>query len=276
MAPPLMSADDVLGLPRPEPDIRLDYGDDPLQFGELRLPRQGAPHPVAIVIHGGCWRSRYGVGHVASFSDALTSEGIATWSVEYRRVGDPGGGWPGTFLDVASAADHLRSLASEHSLDLGRVLAVGHSAGGQLALWLAARWKLPVESEIRGGSDPIPLKGVVSLAGVDDLKRAVSEGVCGGMAAELLGGGPDECPARYREASPAELLPLEVPLRLLNGALDSVVPVAFGRDFERRSRSLRDDVKLTVVEEAGHFELIAPSTKAFRLVQEEILTLVSS
>lgn len=273
---PLKSVDEFLGLPNPAPDFRLAYGDDPLQFGELRLPRSRAPHPVAIVLHGGCWRSRYDITHIGSFSEALTREGIATWTLEYRRVGHPGGGWPGTFLDVARGVDHLGAVACEHSLDLERVLAVGHSAGGHLALWLAARWKLPLESEIRGGAHPLRLQGVVSLAGVDDLRRALGVGVCDDMASQLLGGGPEEWPERYREASPIELLPIGTPLRLLNGVLDPIVPVAFGRDFERRSRAAGDDAKLTVLEEAGHFELIAPSTGAFRSVLEAIVELFSS
>ncbi len=275
MSPRLMSVDDILALPCPDPDFRLAYGDDPLQFGDLRLPRSPAPHPVAIVIHGGCWRSRYDITHIGSFSEALTREGIATWTLEYRRVGDSGGGWPGTFLDVARGTDHLRALAREHPLDLSRVVAVGHSAGGQLALWLAARWKLPTKSEIRGGGNPLALKGVVSLAGVDDLRRALDAGVCDDMAAALLGGGPDERPERYGEASPVELLPIGAPLRLLNGALDPVVPAAFGRDLERRSRAAGDDVALTLIEDAGHFELIAPSSEAFRFVKEATLGLFS-
>lgn len=280
MAPRLLSVDDLLGLPSPDPDFRLPYGDDPIQFGELRLPPGTSLHPgtslqpVAIVIHGGCWRSRYDIAHVRNFSDALARAGIATWSLEYRRVGDGGGGWPGTFLDVGRAADHLRTLAAEHSLDLDRVVTVGHSAGGHLALWLAARWKLSRESEIRGGVDPLALKGVVSLAGVDDLRRAVDAGVCDEMAAELLGGGPGERPERYREASPIELLPIGAPIRLLHGALDPIVPVAFGRDFERRSRSAGDDARLTILPDAGHFELVSPSNEAFGLVEKEILELV--
>jgi acetyl esterase/lipase len=274
MPPRLMSVDDILGLSSPDPDFRLAYGDDPLQFGDLRLPRRPAPHPVAIVLHGGCWRSRYDITHIGNFSQALTRAGIATWTLEYRRVGDSGGGWPGTFLDIARGADHLRILAAGHALDLSRVVAVGHSAGGHLALWLAARWKLAVGSEIRGGA-PLALKGVVSLAGVDDLRRALDAGVCDVMAAELLGGGPEERPERYRQASPVELLPIGAPLRLLNGALDPIVPAVFGRDFERRARAAGDDVELTLLEEAGHFELIAPSSKAFRLVKEAAFGLVS-
>jgi acetyl esterase/lipase len=264
----VLGVDDILGLSHPEPDARISYGDGPLQFGELRLPKGSGPHPVAIVIHGGCWRARYDIAHTRSFSDALRREGMAVWSLEYRRVGDEGGGWPGTFLDVAAGADHLRKLASSHSLDLARVAAVGHSAGGHLALWLAARRGLEGGSEIRGSAEPLPLAGVTSLAGVTDLERAVREKVCDTMAAELIGGRPQEAAARYSEASPIERLPLGVPQRLVTGSLDAVVPPAFGDDYVLRARREGDDATHAIVEGAGHFEGIAPATGAFRVVLE--------
>jgi acetyl esterase/lipase len=160
----VMSASDVVALPRPEADHRLSYGDDPLQFGELRLPEGEGPFPVVIVIHGGCWLSAYDLGYMSALADALTVAGVATWSIEYRRVGDEGGGWPGTFQDVADAADHLFEIASEYDLDLDRVAAVGHSAGGHLALWLAGRKWLDGEDPLRG-EGPLALNGVVALAG---------------------------------------------------------------------------------------------------------------
>ena len=271
---PVLGVEEILSLAHPEPDTRVHYGADALQFGELRLPEGNGPHPVAIVLHGGCWRARYDIGHTRAFSDALRREGLAVWSLEYRRVGNPGGGWPGTFLDVASGADHLRTLATSHPLDLERVAAIGHSAGGHLALWLAARRGLGDGSEIRGASDPLPLAGVVSLAGVTDLRRAVEERVCDTMAAELVGGGSEDADSRYREASPIERLPLGLPQRLVTGALDSVVPPAFGEDYVARARAQGDDASHTVVEGAGHFEVIAPSTEAFRVVLEAIRSLL--
>jgi acetyl esterase/lipase len=271
---PIFGVDDILNLSHPEPDARIPYGDDALQFGELRLPKGSGPHPVAIVLHGGCWRARYDIGHTRAFSDALRREGFAVWSLEYRRVGNPGGGWPGTFLDVAAGADHLRTLASSHPLDLARVAAVGHSAGGHLALWLAARGGLHEASEIRGSSDPLPLVGAVSLAGVTDLRRAVDERVCDTMAAELVGGRPEEVASRYREASPIERLPLGVPQRLVTGALDAVVPPAFGEEYTAKARVKGDDASHTLVAGAGHFEGIAPSTGTFRVVLEALQSLV--
>jgi acetyl esterase/lipase len=266
---PVLGVEEILSLAHPEPDARIPYGPDELQFGELRIPDGTGPHPVAIVLHGGCWRARYDIGHTRAFADALRREGFAVWSLEYRRVGNPGGGWPGTFLDVASGADYLRTLAASHPLDLERVVAVGHSAGGHLALWLAARRGLGDGSEIRGVFDPLPLAGVVSLAGVTDLRRAVEERVCETMAAELVG-----AEARYAEASPIERLPLGVPQRLLTGALDAVVPPAFGEDYAARARARGDDASHSLVEGAGHFEVIAPSTEAFRAVVEAIRTLL--
>jgi acetyl esterase/lipase len=272
--PELLGVEDILGLPAPSPGERAPYGADPLQYGELRLPSGEGPHALAVVIHGGCWRSRYDAGHIGAFSAALARSGIATWTIEYRRVGDEGGGWPGTFLDVARAADHVRELARSRPIDGSRVVAVGHSAGGHLALWLASRRKLGAESAIRGASDPLPLAGVVSLAGVDDLRRALRERVCDDMASQLVGGVPEKLGPRYAEASPIELLPLGVPLHLLNGALDPIVPVSFGRDFERASRAAGDEVKLTVLDDAGHFELIAPGSRSFAPVRDAVLELV--
>ncbi len=270
----VLGVDDILNLPDPEPDARIAYGADPLQFGELRLPKARGPHPVAIVIHGGCWRARYDIGHTRAFSDALCRAGVAAWSLEYRRVGNDGGGWPGTFLDVAAGADHLRELALSHALDLARVVVFGHSAGGHLALWLAARPRLDAASAIRGSSDPLPLAGVVSLAGVTDLRRAIEDKVCDTMAAELLGGGPEEFPSRFRDASPIERLPLGVRQRLVTGTLDTIVPPAFGEDYVRRAQLSGDDATHTLLEGAGHFEGIAPTTEAFRVLLESIRALL--
>lgn len=143
-----LNPSDVNALPSKPPDARIFYGRDPLQFGDLRLPKGSGPHPVAIVIHGGCWLSAMAdLRNTAALADALRDNGVATWNIEYRREDSPGGGWPGTFQDVAHAADFLRQIALKYSLDLGRVVALGHSSGGHLALWLAARHRLPGDSE---------------------------------------------------------------------------------------------------------------------------------
>lgn len=266
-----LTVQDVLAWPTVPADHRVPYGNDPLQFGELRLPKGSGLHPVAIIIHGGCWLSRYDLNHIGSLCAALSRAGIATWSLEYRRVGNSGGGWPGTFEDVARGADHLRALARTHPLDLRRVVAVGHSAGGHLALWLAARHRLPKNSELYTAV-PLRLRGVVSLAGVTDLRRFRPG--CNNAVPQLLGGDPDVVPARYEQSSPIELLPIGVPQRLIHGHHDRIVTLDLVRDYEAAALKKGDDVKLIGLADAGHFELIAPQSAAWSTVQDAVVSLV--
>lgn len=277
-----MTFQDVQRLRPAQAGRRVAYGAGAQQFGELRLPAGRGPHPVAVIIHGGCWYSEYDLTHVASFAEALNGLGFATWAIEYRRVGDAGGGFPGTFEDVAAATDFLRELARTHPIDLTRVVAVGHSAGGQLALWLAARGDAaggsqshaPVAVQSRAAA-PLSLRGVISLAGITDMKKFGPR--CGGAAAKLLGGSFDEVPERYRQTSPVELLPARVPVRLVHGALDRIVPVEMGREYEAAARARSGGgVELTVVEGAGHFELIAPQSSAWPAVKAALLSLTQS
>ena len=250
----------ILDLTPPPADARIPYGDAPEQFGDFRLPKGAGPYPVAIVIHGGYWRSAYGLEHIGHLCAALTRAGVATWSLEYRRIGDSGGGWPGAGEDVLRGAEYLRTLAQRYPLDLTHVVAVGHSAGGQLALWLAAQHKLQ-------------LRGVVSLAGVADLRRAWELGLSRGVVAELLGGSPQEHPERYRQASPIELLPLGVPERLLHGTRDDVVPIEISRRFQAAAAAAGDDARLVELRDAGHFDLIDPRTPAWAKVEAAVLDL---
>ncbi|MGH8194417.1 MAG: alpha/beta fold hydrolase, partial [Woeseiaceae bacterium] len=177
------------------PGSRIHYGDDPLQFGELSLPAgsHGSGHPVVINVHGGCWLSEYPIDHSRALASALAESGFAVWNIEYRRVGDGGGGWPGTFEDVANATDFLRKLAQAHRLDLTRVVLMGHSAGGQLALWLACRKRIPRRS-ILAASDPLPVRGVVALAPATELVELHEQQVYDGVIGKLLGGSPQEVP----------------------------------------------------------------------------------
>lgn len=260
----LMTSADLAGFPRPPADVRIHYGDDPLQFGDLRLPAGEGPHPVAIFIHGGCWKADHDISHTNKLTTALAKSGIATWSLEYRRVGNEGGGWPGTFTDIGSGADHLRTIADTYSLDLTRVIAMGHSAGGHLALWLAARSKIPADVAI-GMNDPISMRGVLAMAPAADLAYLYGTEVCDHVIAGLMGGSPDEVPERYQWADTAQIGPDSIPQLLLFGKYDDDWNPA-GERYLEAARQRGDDVSTIVADESGHFEMIDPESSTWPLV----------
>jgi len=249
-----MRAQSILELAPPKADARLTYGADPNQFGDLRMPEGKGPHPVVVFIHGGFWRSAYDLGHAGHLCAALTKAGAATWNIEYRRVGNAGGGWPGTFDDVLRAAEYVKTLRTKYAVDLTRVVVAGHSAGGHLALWLAAK-------------RAIDLRATVSLAGVSDLRRAWDLQLSGGVAGQLLGGSPKEVPERYAASSPIEMLPISVPQRLIHGTEDDIVPFAMSERFAAVSKN----AQLVPLSGAGHFELIDPRSKEWSTVKKTIL-----
>jgi len=258
---------DVLTRGTPPPGERIAYGPGPSQFGELRLPPGAGPHPVAIVLHGGCWLARYDATYMTHLAAALTENGIATWNVEYRRLGEDGGGWPGTFTDVARATDYVRVLAERHALDADRVVAVGHSAGGQLALWLAARPRLPRESPVYA-ANPLPLVGVVTLAGITDLRRVGP--ACAAEVPRLLGGAPDSRAAIVAQTSPLALLPAGVPAAIVSGDRDGIVPIETAKDYVAAATAKGDAVQLIAIPGAGHFDVVDPRSFAWPEVQRAI------
>jgi len=268
-----MRASDLAALPQPPADHVIAYGESPQQVAELRLPRGAGPHAVVILIHGGCWETPWALDQLRSLAAALTAEGFATWSLEYRRLGDPGGGWPGTLADVGRGADRLRETAAAHRLDLARVVAVGHSAGGHLALWLAARHNLPKRS-VLWSADPLALRGVVALAGIPDLRAAAAGRVCGDAVPRLLQGSPGERSDRVAESSPIELLPLGLRQVLVCGRLDSLVPNELARASQTAATRAGDDVAVEVVEGAGHFELVDPMSTAWSTVYTAVRRLL--
>jgi acetyl esterase/lipase len=272
LAPAFLTVPDVLGLPAGPADARVAYGSDPAQYGELRLPPGPGPHPVVVVVHGGCWLGEYDLATTSALADALRHAGVATWHLEYRRIDMPGGGWPGTFHDIADGVDALRFLAVPHGLDLGRVVVTGHSAGGHLALWAASRHKVPAVSDIFS-ANPLRPCGAVVLAGPCDLRRFVDlqESSCGGpVVTRLLGGWPDEVPDRYQAASPIELLPIGIPQAIITGAHDPTVPPGLGAAYAGAARAAGDEVGHLVVPAAAHFEVIAPGSVAWPVVKREV------
>jgi acetyl esterase/lipase len=255
---------------------RIVYAEEsPQQFGVLRVPAGAGPHPVVAIVHGGCWLAAYDYRHIERMAEALTERGLATWAIEYRRIGNEGGGWPGTFRDVASGLDHLRALASAHHLDLARVVVVGHSAGGHLALWLASRQRVAAASALHF-ADPLRVSGVVGLAAIADLRTyALGGGQCNAAVPELMGGLARSVAARYDEASPLELVPLGVPVRLVHGADDAIVPLEQSRRFAAAERRVRGDVALDVITRAGHFDVVAPFAAAWSTVEKRVLELAA-
>ncbi|HEX6109369.1 MAG TPA: alpha/beta hydrolase [Ktedonobacteraceae bacterium] len=262
--------------------LRLAYGPDPLQFGDLYVPNEPGLYPIVILIHGGYWRARYGLDLMNSLAEDLAKRGYAAWNIEYRRVGNPGGGWPGTFLDVALATDFLRKLAPSYKLDLQRVVPIGHSAGGHLALWLAARPRIPLfvhNSPLAGSQQPgdneenatpLMLAGAISLAGVIDLEMAWRLHLSNGAVVELLGGSFTDVPERYVAASPAAMLPLGVPLVLIHGTNDDSVPLQVSQAYTNAARAVNDPVTYIELEGVDHFDVIDPHSNAWTITLNEL------
>jgi acetyl esterase/lipase len=270
--PNIMSAADLAKFPNPAPDARIAYGDLSLQFADLRLPTGPGPHPVMILIHGGCWLSQYDISHIGKLADAFAGNGIATWAVEYRRVGDAGGGWPGTFQDIAHAADHLLNVAQAYSLDTTRVIAAGHSAGGHLALWLAARGQFKDHPAFLS-ANPVQLKGVLALAPAPDLTLLHETGVCDNVIDKLMGGSPQDFSDRYAIGSATELVPIDLPQLLVIGRYDSNWGEVGRRHFEA-AKAANDDIQLIDAAESGHFEMIDPDSSTWPLVLDAAFQLL--
>jgi len=254
--------------------IRLKYGDESFQFGDLYVPADEKRHPVVILIHGGFWRATYDLALMTKLAQDLAARGIAAWNIEYRRVGNSGGGWPGTFLDVAKATDYLMTIADHYGLDPHQVVAVGHSAGGHLALWLATRGKQAQDWELAPDDAPLALSGVVSLAGAMDLEQVWELGLGNDAVVELLDGSPDEVPERYKTASPFEHLPLGIEQVLIHGTEDDSVPLIVSQEYADRARQLGDTVKLIKLVGGNHFVVIDPTSTAWSRTVEEIKRLL--
>jgi len=262
----------ILIRPAPAADHRIAYGSNEFQFGELRLPKTAGKHPVAIVIHGGCWMSQFGLSYMGHLSAALTEAGFATWNIEYRRIGNAGGGWPGTFEDAARATDYLREVADKHSLDLNQVIAVGHSAGGHLALLLGARTQFKKDNPLYS-ANPLKLRGVVSLAGITDLRRTGT--ACDKEIVQFTGGEAKDKAAIYDQASPIKLVPLGVKQKIIQGEADTIIPPAMAMDYIEIAKRKNDtDVELISLKEADHFHIVDPKSATWAAVLQAATSLV--
>jgi acetyl esterase/lipase len=234
------------------------YGPLEAQEGDLHLPAAPRP-PVVCLLHGGFWRMPYGRDELSAVALDIAARGYAVWNIEYRRLGAPGGGWPGTLSDVASAVDHLATLVADGiELDLDRVVVAGHSAGGHLALWVAARNRhasFGAPARVR----PVAAAG---LAAVADLARTWAIGAGRGAVDDLMGGAPGQYPDRYAAASPLELLPLGVEQLVIHGVKDEALPVELSRSYASAAKASGDDVEYVELPDAGHMDFVDPSSKA--------------
>ncbi|NMO93010.1 S9 family peptidase [Actinomycetospora sp. TBRC 11914] len=257
----------------------LRYGPDPAQYAVLHLPPPGAPGPlpVVVVLHGGYWRAQYGLELGEPLAVDLTNAGVAALNVEYRRVG-AGGGFPTTLDDVAAAVDLLAGTAAEaargagQALDPGRVVLLGHSAGGQLAAWAGSRSRLQRPSP--GAAPRVAPRGVVTQAGVLDLVAGADQGLGAGAVVDLLGGPPTTQAARYAVASPAALVPAPCPVVAVHGTADATVPIDQSRRYVAAATAARGQARLVELPGVDHFQLIDPATAAWRSVRDEVMGLL--
>ena len=251
----------------PSDPTRYDYGPDPSQFGELTRP-DGPARGTVVVVHGGFWRAAYGLELGRPLAADLAARGYTAWNVEYRRVGI-GGGWPATLDDVAAALDRLADPFDGSGVDTGAVVAVGHSAGGHLATWLAGRPGRPPGAP--GGAPRVRLRGVVAQAGVLDLAVAARTGVGRTAVLDLLGGGPDDVPERYAVTDPIVAAPLPVPVLCLHAAGDDDVPIAQSRAYV----AVAGDAARLVEVPGDHFTLIEPQDVSWQVVRDALPSLLA-
>lgn len=267
-----MDLQDYLALKGPAPDKRIAYGPAPSQFVELFKPAGPGPHPVVVLIHGGCWTVHFGgIEQMRNMAGALARQGIAVWNVEYRRYDEEGGGYPGMYHDVATAVDLLKHEAPVSQLDLQRIVAVGHSAGGHLAQWAVSRHKLPAWSPA-WVPQPLPIKTVISLGGLADLRNeaALIRRTCDRETAQIAGLPSAQRPDVFLDTSPAEMLPAGVHTVLIHGEHDDISPTATGENYARRARAAGDTAELHVLPGGSHYDEVSADSKSWAIVGAQI------
>lgn len=268
----------ILSRPVPAADHRIPYGAGPAQFGDLWLPptHGGSLLPLVVFFHGGWWKSEYDLGYAGHLCAALKKEGIASWSIEYRRAGETGGGWPTTFQDAAAGFDFVAMLAKSYPLDLSRVITMGHSAGGQLAFWVAGRHHIDPHSEVYEPRPQVPLRGAIALAGAVDLRLTIDLSGYLTFAHNkhevyaLMGGRPQDLPDRYRAGNPGDLLPFHVPQVLIQGTADDQIPPELPSRWAEMSRRLGDSAAVSTIPSADHFDVVDPESRAWETVRDSV------
>jgi acetyl esterase/lipase len=273
----LLTWPDLTERPKPTPDATIDYGTDQTQKVDVWLPKgkTKGPFPVVVMVHGGCWTTDIADRSLMNWiADDLRNAGVAVWNIDYRGVDRTDGGYPGTFADAAKAADQLAANAKKFNLDTRRVLAIGHSAGGHLALWLAARTKLPASSVLHTAR-PLRVRHVISLGGLPDLEATATnaDNGCGTeVVAKLVGAPTPQHPDVYADTSVPRLLPLGVKQDLINGREDRIIPAVMAIDYIAKARAAGDTAALHTIPATGHVELIAPETPAWAEAKRLILS----
>ncbi|WP_203309810.1 alpha/beta hydrolase [Sphingomonas beigongshangi] len=271
----MLTWDDLTSRPRPACDATIVYGEDAMHRIDLWRPAGDGPHPVVLMVHGGCWQTEIADRRLMDWAaDDLRAAGFAVWNIDYRGVDRAGGGFPGTFRDVAAATDLLRATAAEWRLDPSRLVAVGHSAGGHLALWLAARGRLSPASPLFT-ADALGVPEVIALGALPDLEAVAAspDNGCGTAVIDRLVG--TDRANRFTDTSIPPLLPLGVRQQLVNGREDRIIPYRFATDYSAAAEAAGDAVALHTVPATGHVELIAPGTAAWTLARRLVAAALS-
>ncbi len=269
-----MTLNDYLALSGPAPTAKIAYGNAPSQFAELFRPAGAGPFPVVVLVHGGCWTVEYGgITQMRNVAGALAARGIAVWNVEYRRVDEEGGGYPGTYLDINAALDKLAAEAARYQLDTGRIVAMGHSAGGQLVQWIAGRAKIPATSPLFQPK-PLAVRDIISLGGLADLRheKELIKTSCGRDMVQLTGLPSDTRPDVYADTNAAALMPNGSRTVLITGALDTISPPRAAYDYAARAQAAGDSAQVMILPDASHYDEIAASSPAWKLILPVIET----
>ena len=263
-----MKLADYMALSGPAPTLTLAYGKAPSQFAELFRPAGAGPFPVAVLVHGGCWTKEFGgIKQLRNLAGALQAQGIAVWNVEYRRVDEEGGGYPGTYQDINAAVELLGAQAQPQQLDLKRVVAIGHSAGGQLVQWLAGRQRIAAGSPLFQPSF-VPVRQIISLGGLADLRReqALIKSSCDRDMVDLTGVPSAARPDVFSDTNAAELIPNGSHTVLITGEFDTVSPPRVAHDYAARAKAAGDSAAVIILPGASHYDEVAAASPSFKLV----------